>query len=337
MFPGMPPGGMPGMPGGPGGSFDFSTLQAALNDPAIKEMAEQIASDPTFKQITEQLQGQFGGMFAQGAPGAPGAPGATKDGDPAAAAAAIDPSNYMQAMAGMFQNQNFMKMAEQLGKTIIEKDPHMSSMMTQMQEPEYRSKIEDAMKNMKGDPELKSMMDELESQGPMAMMKYWNDPEMLAKLGSRMGNVFDVPGAEGVAGALGEEEEAEGEEEVNLHSAASAGDAEQVKGLLASGSSPDEVDEEGRTALHFAAGYGELDCVRALIGAKAKLDAVDNNKNTPLHYAAGYGEGPACKLLLESGADKDAKNADGKTAQEVAELNEKEEVVKVFKEPTIAE
>jgi len=48
----------PGAPGG--GAFDFSALQQALNDPAIKQMAEQIANDDTFKQITEQLQSQFG-------------------------------------------------------------------------------------------------------------------------------------------------------------------------------------------------------------------------------------------------------------------------------------
>lgn len=76
-------------------------------------MAEQIANDETFKQVTAQLQGQFGAMFGDAAR-AGGPP------DPAAAAAAFDPSKYMQAMTGMFQNQNFMKMAEQLGKSIIE-------------------------------------------------------------------------------------------------------------------------------------------------------------------------------------------------------------------------
>ncbi len=170
-------------------------------------MAEQIANDATFKQITEQLQSQFGAMFqGQNAPG--GAPGAPPT-DPAAAAAAFDPSKYMQAMSGMFQNKEFMAMAEQLGKTIIEvgspplppcpapscscafaprlfrpasqscctlscllqKDPHMSEMMKTLQDPDYRTKVESALKGMKEDPELKPMLDELESAGPMAMMK----------------------------------------------------------------------------------------------------------------------------------------------------------------------
>lgn len=38
----------------------------------------------------------------------------------------------------------------------------------------------------------------------------------------------------------------------------------------------------------------------------------------------------AVLCMLCSGADKDAKNADGKTALEVAELNEKADVVAVF-------
>lgn len=53
---------------------------------------------------------------------------------------------------------------------------------------------------------------------------------MLAKLGSRMGNVFEAPG--GAEGAEEEEEGAveEGEEEANLHSAASAGTGAVMKG-----------------------------------------------------------------------------------------------------------
>lgn len=87
-------------------------------------MAEQIANDPTFKEVTQQLQSQFGGMFGQqaregGAPAPAPAAGAPPI-DPAAAAAAFDPSKYMSAMQNMFQNPNFMKMAEQLGKSIIE-------------------------------------------------------------------------------------------------------------------------------------------------------------------------------------------------------------------------
>lgn len=47
----------------------------------------------------------------------------------------------------------------------------MASMMKAMQDPEYKTKVEDALKGLKDDPELKPILEELESQGPAAMMK----------------------------------------------------------------------------------------------------------------------------------------------------------------------
>jgi hypothetical protein len=94
-------------------------------DPSIKEMAEQIANDPSFMGMTQQLQETMAGMMggAGGAGGAggmpPGMPGMPAGGgmpDPAN----FDPSKYMQAMSGMFSNPDFMKMAEKLGQAIIQ-------------------------------------------------------------------------------------------------------------------------------------------------------------------------------------------------------------------------
>ena len=90
-------------------------------------MAEQIANDPAFKEVTKQLQEGMGGMGAGGAGGMPGMPGMPPGmanmmggmmGGPGGAQ--MDPAKYMEAMSGMFQNPNFMQMAEKLGKTIIE-------------------------------------------------------------------------------------------------------------------------------------------------------------------------------------------------------------------------
>jgi hypothetical protein len=58
------------------------------------------------------------------------------------------------------------------------------------------------------------------------LCRYWNDPEVLSKLGKAMGGSFDLPGMLGAAPleAPAEEEEAEEEEgEDTLHSTASAG------------------------------------------------------------------------------------------------------------------
>jgi hypothetical protein len=73
-------------------------------------MAEQIANDPSFKEITEKMQESFGGMMGAGAGSAGGPPDMS----------ALDPSKYMSAMSGMFQNKNFMEMAEKLGQSIIQ-------------------------------------------------------------------------------------------------------------------------------------------------------------------------------------------------------------------------
>ena len=86
-----------------------------LQDPAIKEMAENIARDPAFAQMTAALQQSMG----PGAPGVPGGAGAAA-GPAAAAAAAFDPSQYMEAMSGVLQNPAFMQMAEQLGSKIMQ-------------------------------------------------------------------------------------------------------------------------------------------------------------------------------------------------------------------------
>ncbi len=163
--------------------FDLNLLFLANDvcepqDPSIKQMAEQIANDPSFKEIAKQMQESFGAMMGAGAMGAPGAggearaaggerseyriysfmvdPGTVKHSatvckprpdattfpppspSPAGAGAGagapampgmppgmalppnFDPSKYMEAMTNMFQNPNFMQMAEKLGKTIIE-------------------------------------------------------------------------------------------------------------------------------------------------------------------------------------------------------------------------
>lgn len=51
---------------------------AEMQDPSIKQMAEQIANDPSFKEIAKQMQESFGAMMG-GMPGMPGAPAAASE------------------------------------------------------------------------------------------------------------------------------------------------------------------------------------------------------------------------------------------------------------------
>ena len=91
------------------------TAVVPLQDPAIKEMAENIARDPAFAQMTAALQQSMPPGGAAGMPAAGAAAGP--------AAAAFDPSQYMEAMSGVLQNPAFMNMAEQLGSKIMQVPP----------------------------------------------------------------------------------------------------------------------------------------------------------------------------------------------------------------------
>eukprot|EP00957_Ditylum_brightwellii_P162423 12368464-Ditylum_brightwellii.AAC.1 len=106
------------------------------------------------------------------------------------------------------------------------------------------------------------------------MMKYWNDPKVLSKLGQAMGDLQQEHGdpqleGEAVEGGEEEEEEEEDGEELPVHSCASNGDAEGIKALAEEGANLEEADSEGRTALHFACGYGEKECAEALLDGGA--------------------------------------------------------------------
>ena len=68
-------------------------------------MAEQIAQDPAFAQMSAALQASMANGGAE-----PGRSGATPP---------IDPDQYAQAMSGVLQNPQFMQMAEKLGQQIM--------------------------------------------------------------------------------------------------------------------------------------------------------------------------------------------------------------------------
>ncbi|CAN8327781.1 unnamed protein product [Cochlearia groenlandica] len=297
-------------------AFDFSSMASILNDPSIRELAEQIAKDPAFNQLAEQLQ-KSGPPAAQG--GGVGGVGGFPN---------IDPQQYVSTMQQVMQNPEFQTMAERLGNALVQ-DPQMSPFLDAFSNPETAEHFTERMARMKEDPALKPILDEIDAGGPSAMMKYWNDKDVLKKLGEAMG--MPVGGLQDEAASTEPETAEEGEEEESIvHQTASLGDVEGLKTALESGGNKDEEDSEGRTALHFACGYGELKCAQVLIDAGANVNAVDKNKNTPLHYAAGYGRKECVSLLLENGAAVTLQNLDEKTPVDVAKLNNQLDVVKLL-------
>ncbi|KAL6772367.1 hypothetical protein ACKKBG_A29950 [Auxenochlorella protothecoides x Auxenochlorella symbiontica] len=352
-FPGMP-GGFPGIPGGMPGGFpgmDPNFLQQLMQDPTIQRMTEAIASDPEFMEIAKEMQesmlsGNMNGLNLGGEAGGSGA-GGMPPGMPN-----VDPAKYMSAMQRVMGNPQFLEAAESLGKSLLTQaaDPQMASLMELFSNPEHSELLKGKLEDLKSDPELRPILEDIEANGQEAMLKYMGDtdimsklgrkfqeamadPEMQARLGSRAAtDANGTPAVSGGAGAGEAGEEEEEEEEATVISLASAGDAAGLAELLKQeGVKPDEKDEEGRTPLHFAAGYGELECMEVLLDAGADIDAVDANNNTALHYAAGYGNVETATLLIKRKADVSIKNSEGKTAGEVAELNEQAELVELLK------
>jgi uncharacterized membrane protein YfbV (UPF0208 family) len=71
-----------------------------VQDPSIKDLAEQIAKDPTFSNMAEQLQRSVQ---------------RSEDGTPQ-----LDAQQYFTTMQQVMQNPQFMSMAEKLGSALMQ-------------------------------------------------------------------------------------------------------------------------------------------------------------------------------------------------------------------------
>ncbi|KAL1819685.1 hypothetical protein ACET3Z_014554 [Daucus carota] len=112
-----------GMPTNP---FNFSVVAGLLNDPSVKELAEQIAQDPSFNQIAEQLKKSFEGARAG-------------DGIPQ-----VDPQQYFSSVQQVMQNPQLMTMAERLGSALMQ-DPSMSQILESLNNPAQQDQLQERM------------------------------------------------------------------------------------------------------------------------------------------------------------------------------------------------
>lgn len=201
----------------------------------------------------------------------------------------------------------------------------MKTVQEQMQQPEVQAQMQEMMSMMnnasfmakaaelKEDPELKPIFDEIKAGGMAAMMKYMNDPDFLGKIGAKLGDAVPTTIAPTPAAAAAP---APPPEVNNILDAARYGDMEAIEDYMAIGKG-DLRDPNGRTALHYAVAYDQGAAAGALLDAGADVNAVDNTGNSALHFAAGYGRGAAVRALLTVGADVTVKNSDGKTAADI--------------------
>lgn len=103
-----------------------------------------------------------------------------------------------------------------------------------------------------------------------------------------------------VAAVLGGGASAETGENM-LTEAASSGNVERVRELLAGGVPVDARDADGRTALLLATRANHLDVATILIDAGADVNAKDAIKDTPFLYAGAEGRNEILKVILATG------------------------------------
>jgi len=82
--------------------------------------------------------------------------------------------------------------------------------------------------------------------------------------------------------------------------AASQGDLNEVRALVATGVEPGTADYDGRTALHLAAAEGQLEVVRYLLACGTDPQPVDRWGGTPLSDAEGNGHTDVAGLLRQA-------------------------------------
>lgn len=198
--------------------------------------------------------------------------------------------------------------------------PEAQKQMAEMNSFMRNPQVQERLASMATDPELKHVFEVVSKEGPAALMKYWNDHELLAKISAKLGAVA-VPASPPPAPPT------KPPEITNLLDAARWGDLEAVEDFLAVGKGDflTAADAEQRSALHYAVANGRGDVgeevVALLLKAGAKPDATDSKGNTTLHYAVGYGRAEYAVMLLDAGASVAARNATGKTAGELAAAN----------------
>jgi ankyrin repeat protein len=119
-----------------------------------------------------------------------------------------------------------------------------------------------------------------------------------------------------------------------LHMAVTSGNTNMVAVLLDAGADVNAKGDSNVTPLHLAAFSGNAQIAEALLKAHADVNAVGYRHNdTPLHVAALHGHASVVKLLLAHGADASAVDMLHKTPLQLAQENQKTNVIAVLTNP----
>ena len=106
-----------------------------------------------------------------------------------------------------------------------------------------------------------------------------------------------------------------------MMTAARAGNARLMSGLITAGAGLETRDEASDTALHIAARKGLDGVVLALLDQGINVDLTGGSQRTALIIAATFGHLTIVRTLMDAGADASLKDEDEKTALEEAVEN----------------
>ncbi|WP_081488941.1 ankyrin repeat domain-containing protein [Cupriavidus basilensis] len=141
---------------------------------------------------------------------------------------------------------------------------------------------------------------------------------------------------QGAAGSSAPARDGIGGLDHNLLAAATLGDLELVKRLLASGASAQAADERGRSALLVAVYSRHTEVAKALVAAGADVNRKDMESNSPFLLAASTGQLELVQLALAHGADLNSTDSYDNTALIAACEHGNTEVVKVLLKAGVA-
>lgn len=109
------------------------------------------------------------------------------------------------------------------------------------------------------------------------------------------------------------------------------GNLDIVKLLVGKGAPIDVVDQEERSTLHIATWFGYKQIVQFLVEhSTSSVNTRDKNGNSPLHFACQHNFCEIIELLRAAGADLKLKNKANQTPEQLAEAEDRKEVVELL-------
>merc|ERR1712137_1112590 len=182
--------------------------------------------------------------------------------------------------------------------------------------------VQERIKSLEHDPEMAPILEDIKKNGMEAVMKYYQDEELMLKFSQKMG---------GLPQELNPVLKKIEESPLTLHEAARHGDLKAVQEFLGRKKPLDAQDHKGITALGYAIGANRIAVVKLLLDNRANPFAVDASGNSGLHYAAGYGRKELCEYLLKVGTSVTQTNSQGQTPLAVATQNKQADTIAVLK------